>query len=78
MVENAEVAGDDLVLQDGPRGNIDAVAVIGDDDDRSLQSDILAEPHVARDRQMIQFQKIGNFLGSATESPSPCRRSCRA
>ena len=71
MIEDAQVARDDLVFQQSSGRDVDAVAVVGDDDDRTLradnhylliksksdteylQSNILAEPHVARNRQMI-------------------------
>lgn len=38
MIEDTEVTGDNLILQDGSVRNIDAVAVIGDDDDGALNN----------------------------------------
>ena len=37
MVEDAKVTRDDLILQDRAGGNVDAVAMVCDDDDRSLR-----------------------------------------
>ena len=37
MVEDAEVAGDYLVLQYGSGWNVYPVSMVGDNDDRSLQ-----------------------------------------
>lgn len=39
VVEDPQVSGDDLVLQHRSGGNIDAVPVVGDDDDGSLAKD---------------------------------------
>lgn len=36
MVQDAEVAGDNFVLEHGAGGDIDPIAVVGDDDDGSL------------------------------------------
>ena len=36
VVQDAQVTRHDLVLQHGARRDVDAVAVVGDDDDRSL------------------------------------------
>ena len=37
VVEDAQVAGDDLVLEDGAGRDVDAFAVVRDDDHRALQ-----------------------------------------
>ena len=62
MVENAQVARDDLVLEHRARRDIDARAVVGDDDDRALQRHLLADRDVARDRQVVELQEIGDAL----------------
>jgi hypothetical protein len=36
VVKDAQVAGDDLVLENGARRDVDPVAVVGDDDHRAL------------------------------------------
>ena len=36
MIENTQVARDDLVLEDRARWNIDSISVIRNDDDRAL------------------------------------------
>lgn len=36
MIQNAQVARHDLVLEDGARRDVDPLAVVGDDDHRSL------------------------------------------
>ena len=37
MVQNAQISRDNLVLEEGPRRDVDPVAVVGNDDDRSLR-----------------------------------------
>ena len=37
MIKNAQIAGDNLVLQYGAAGNINAVAVVGNDDDGAYE-----------------------------------------
>lgn len=47
MVEDAEVARHNLVLQNGTGWNVDAVVVLCDDDDRALVvMEITREEHV--------------------------------
>ena len=36
MIQYSEVAGNDFVLQNCTSGNVDAIAVVGDDDDGTL------------------------------------------
>lgn len=37
MVQDAEVAGYDFVLQHGAGGNINPISMVGDDDDGALE-----------------------------------------
>ena len=60
MVENPKVSGDDLVLNDCSRRNVNLVALVGDDDDGAFEHDALAEGHVAGDGQMVQFNNVRN------------------
>ena len=62
MVDNAEVAGDQLVLQAGSVGNHDLVALVGDNDTGTCQTDALAEPDVTRDRQVVKLGDVGDRL----------------
>ena len=47
VVEDAQVAGHNLVLEYGAGGNVDAVTVVSDYDDGAAEGHVLAEPHVA-------------------------------
>ena len=60
MVQNPEIARDDLVFENCPRGNVDLVSVVGDDDDRALQTHTFAKGDVATDGQVIQFDDVGD------------------
>lgn len=62
MVENAQVAADDLVLKGGAGGDVDAVAVIGHDNDRAAERYALAERDIARDCEMVQIHDVRDAL----------------
>jgi len=67
MAVDAQIAGDNLIVQNRTRRNIDTVAVIGNDDHRALQRNILAKRHITGHRQMIQFQHVRNALETIQE-----------
>lgn len=83
MIENAQVARDNLILQDRTRWNIDSVSVIRNDDDRALfpviescsvsclisylETDILAKGDIARNSQMVSLEHVGNGFEAARE-----------
>ena len=58
MVEDPEIAGDDLVLDDGARRDVDPVALVGDDDDGAPERDALPEGDVAADGQVVQLDDV--------------------
>ena len=60
MIQDSEISGYDLVLQYGASGDVDLASFVGNYDDRALQRDPLAEGHIAGDRQMVQFQNVGD------------------
>ena len=62
MVENTQVARDHLVLEHRTRRNIDARAVVGDDDDSALQRDLLSDRDITRNRQVVELQEVGDAL----------------
>lgn len=47
MIEDPHVAGHDLVVEDGTGRNINAIAVICNDDDRPAQGNAPTEGHIA-------------------------------
>lgn len=67
MIENAKVARDDLVLQDGARWNVDSVSMIRNYDHSSLETDILAEGYVPRNCEMIGFQHVRDCFETTQE-----------
>ena len=83
VIENAQVAGDNLILKDRTRWNIDSVSMIRNDNDSSLitillirlkfnllnylETDILAKRNITRNSQMIGLKHIGNGFEAARE-----------
>jgi hypothetical protein len=67
VIENAQVARDNLILQDRTRWNIDSVSVIRNYDDRALETDILAKGNIARNSQMVSLEHVGNGFEAARE-----------
>lgn len=67
MVQNAQVARHHLVLQHSTRGYIDALAVVGDNDDRASELDVGAKGDIAGHSQMIQLKNMGNRLKPGQE-----------
>jgi len=55
MLEQTQASLHHYILQDTPGRNIDCAALVGDDDDSSLQSDATSKIHRAGDGQMVQF-----------------------
>ncbi len=58
VVQDAEVAGHDLVLEDGSIGDVNAGAVVGHDDHRAGQSHPCAERNITRHRQVVQLLQL--------------------
>jgi len=67
MIQNAQVARDDLILENRTRWNIDSVSVIRNDDDRALETDILAKGHIAGNSQMVSLEHVRNGFEAARE-----------
>jgi len=67
MIDDAQVARDQLVFQARPIWNHDPVALVGNDDTCPRQTDTLAEPHVTGDGEMIQLGDVGYGLESFLE-----------
>lgn len=55
MIQDPEIPGHDLVLEDGTGWNIDAIAVIRDNDHRSSEHDTFSERDIAGDRKVIEL-----------------------
>lgn len=62
VVDDGQVASDELVLERGAVGDHDLVALGGDNDARSGQADALAEVDIARDSQVVQLGNVGDRL----------------
>ena len=58
MVQDSQISGDDLVLQDGSSWDVNPVPVVGDDDDSPPETDSLPEGDIARHSEMIQLQHV--------------------
>ena len=58
MVEDPEISGDDLVLEDGAGRDVDPVPLVGDDDDGALEHDALPEGDVAADGEVVQLDDV--------------------
>ena len=67
IVQDPEVSGDDLVLEDGALGDVDDLVLVGDDDDFSAQRDVLAERHVARHGEVVQVDQVRYALHAGEE-----------
>lgn len=65
MFHNSEVTTDNLVLQNGSWRDIDALSVVGDDNDGTLERDALSKPNVARNSQVIEFEDVRDSLETA-------------
>ena len=59
MLDNVEFTSDNLVLEDGSRRDIDASAVVGNNDDGTFEGNFGAKVNVARHRQLIEFEQVG-------------------
>jgi hypothetical protein len=62
MIQDAEVTRDELVLQDGSVRDGDLVALVGDDDDGASKGDVLSEPNVAVDGDVVGLEDVGDRL----------------
>lgn len=83
MLKDSKIARDDLILKDGTGWNIDSITMVGNDDHRTLQHrrwpspsqirdthsqrNAFAEGHIARHRQTVQLQTVGDALKSGEE-----------
>jgi hypothetical protein len=64
VVDDRQVAGDQLVLQAGAVGNGDLVALVGDNDAGTGESDALAKRDVTRDSQVVELGDVRDRLES--------------
>src|SRR3954447_26990951 len=60
VLQEAQAALDDHVLEDGSGGNVDGLALGGHDDDGSLERHGAAEVDRARDGEVVQLDDLGN------------------
>ena len=67
MVQNTKVARNDFVLKICPGWDINTIAVVSNDDDSALESDITTKSYISRDGQVIKFQNVGDGLETLQE-----------
>lgn len=67
MVNDAQVSGNELVLQVRSIGNHDLGTLVGDKDTGSSESDSLSDPDITRDGQMVELVDVGDRLESLLE-----------
>lgn len=67
MLQNAQVTGDDDVLQDGAIWNVNRVGVIDNNDNGTLQSDVSTKLDVTSNGQVVQLQNLGHVRDSLLE-----------
>lgn len=67
MVDDAEVTGNELVLQVGSIRNHDLAALVGNQDTSTGQSDTLSDPNISGNRQVVELEDIGDRLESLLE-----------
>jgi len=60
VLEEAQTALHDDVLEDRSRGNIDGLALGGDNDDGTLESDATVEGDIAGDGQVVELNHLGD------------------
>lgn len=64
MVDNAEVSGNKLVLEARSIRNHNLVALIGDNDTSTGETDTLAEPDISGDGQVVELGDVRDRLES--------------
>jgi hypothetical protein len=62
------------VFQNAPIGQINPAPLISDDDDRPTKGDVPAEPHVARDGEMVELKDDGHGAETLLEIPNLLKR----
>lgn len=70
MVNNRDVSADKLILQNTAVRKIDSVTLVGDDDDRSSQLDVLAKPDISRDLDDDDIRGLSKKKGKEGRLPS--------
>lgn len=55
MIKDTKVASDHLIFEDGAGGDVDALALIRNDDDGTLECHVGAQVDVTRDRQVVEL-----------------------
>ena len=60
MLQQAQAALDDDVLEDGSGRDVDGLALGGDDDDGALEGDSAAEVDGARDGEVVELDDLGD------------------
>lgn len=59
MVQDVEVAGNNLVLQDRARGNVNMRASVGNNDHSALENNIRTKRNISSDSQVVELQNVG-------------------
>ena len=67
MIQNSQVARNNLVFKDSTSWNVNSVSMVGNDDYSSFQSNSSSKSYVSRNGQMVEFQNVGNGSKSAEE-----------
>ena len=58
MVQDSQISGDDLVLQDGSSWDVNPVPVVGDDDDGPPETHSFPEGDVPGHCEVVQLQHV--------------------
>lgn len=67
MLQDAQIAGNDSILQDRAIWNVNGLSVVNNDDNSSLQGDVSAKTDVTGDGQVIQLQNLRHVRNSLLE-----------
>ena len=64
---HVEVTREQPVLEHTAVGDVDALALVRDNDDRAAQGDVAPEVHVAGDGEMVELNDLGDLLEALLE-----------
>ena len=64
MIKDAEIARDDLIVQDGSRWNVNSTSVVGYNDYSSRQDNIVPKCHISSHSEVIKFKNVRRGLES--------------
>eukprot|EP00041_Stephanoeca_diplocostata_P008568 m.126736 g.126736 ORF g.126736 m.126736 type:complete len:121 (+) comp17387_c0_seq1:1494-1856(+) len=65
VIQNAKIARDDFVLQEGVGWDVNPFALVRNDDDRAFQCHVAPEVDVTTNREVIKLEKFGDGFKSA-------------